>query len=194
MDDLEQLNSLPDGSRKQGTTHIPVTAEQVLQSDGEERFKWMCAGRKDLDNLFGRVSTSDLNTAMMRYLVSWRASSPDFTLASLDVTAAFLNAPLLEGRVVILKPPEGESYSVILSQIHKSLCVLVKTKFLLKNPSVDQFGLTNLVLLEHVEAMSGIYVDDYFTAGPPKFVEAFMNTLRKLWKTSEPQFLSFDHN
>ena len=46
LDDLEQLNSLPDGSRKQGTTHIPVTAEQVLQSDGEERFKWMCAGRK----------------------------------------------------------------------------------------------------------------------------------------------------
>ena len=49
--DLEQLNSSPYGSRKQGTTHIPVTAEQVLQSDGEERFKWMCAGRKELDNL-----------------------------------------------------------------------------------------------------------------------------------------------
>ena len=28
LEDLEQLNSLPDGSRKQGTTHIPVTAEQ----------------------------------------------------------------------------------------------------------------------------------------------------------------------
>ena len=41
--------------------------------------------------------------------------------------------------------------------------------------------------------MSGIYVDDYLTAGPPKLVEAFMNTLRKLWKTSEPQFLTLDH-
>ena len=128
-----------------------MTAEQVLQSDGEERFKWMCAGRKELDNLtgtgtvecispevkdrlkgrsqslwqevcrtslpresllssqtstkfrivacgnkthetFGKISTTDLDTAMMRYLVSWGASSPDFTLASLDVTAAFLNA------------------------------------------------------------------------------------------------------
>ena len=29
---------------------------------------------------------------------------------------------------------EGESYSVILSQVHKSLCLLVKTKSLLKNP------------------------------------------------------------
>ena len=163
LDDLEQLNSLPDGSRKQGTTLIPVTAEQVLQSDGEERFQWMCAGRKELDNLTGtgtvecispevrdrikaearasgkkyaelpskgvftikpdkfkvrivacgnkthetfrKISTTDLDTAMMRYLVSWGASSPDFTLASLDVTAAFLNAPLPEGRVVILKPP-----------------------------------------------------------------------------------------
>ena len=28
LDDLEQLNSLPDGSRRQGTTHIPVFAEQ----------------------------------------------------------------------------------------------------------------------------------------------------------------------
>ena len=188
---------------------------------------------------FGKISTTDLDTAMMRYLVSWGASSPDFTLASLDVTAAFLKPPLPEGRVVILKPPnilyklqllppghvwlvhkaiyglreapnlwseertdmmtkltfssEGESYSVILSQIHKSLCLLVKTKSLLKHPSTDQFGLTNLVLPEHVEALSGIGVDDYLTAGPPKLVEAFMATLRRLWKTSEPQHLTLDH-
>ena len=92
---------------------------------------------------------------------------------------------------------ERESYSVILSQIHKSLCLLVKKKSLLKSPSTDQLGLTNLVLVKllpkHVEAMSGIYVDDYLTAGPPKIVEAFMTTLRKLWKTSEPQFLTLDH-
>ena len=117
-DDLEQLNSLPDGSRKQGTTHIPVTVEQLLQSDGEERLKWMCAGRRadkykvrivacgnKTRETFGKISTTDLDTARMRYLVSWGASSPDFTLASLDMTAAFLNAPLPEGRVVILKPP-----------------------------------------------------------------------------------------
>ena len=50
-----------------------------------------------------------------------------------------------------------------------------------------------MVLPEHVEALSGIYVDDYLTAGPPKLVEAFMTTLRKLWKTSEPQYLTLDH-
>ena len=142
---------------------------------------------------FGRVSTTDLDTAMMRYLVSWGASSPDFTLASLDVTAAFLNAPLPEGRVVILKPPnilyklqllppghvwlvhkaiyglreapnlwseertdmmtkisfssEGESYSVILSQIHKTLCLLVK------NPSKVQFGLKNFPLPDQCRSL-----------------------------------------
>ena len=53
MDVLDQLNYLPGGSRKQGVSHIPVPAEQVLQTDGEERFKWKCAGRKELDNLTG---------------------------------------------------------------------------------------------------------------------------------------------
>ena len=41
----------------------------------------------------------------MRYLVSRGGAPPDFTFASLDVTAAFLNAPLPEGRDVVLKPP-----------------------------------------------------------------------------------------
>ena len=116
------------------------------QSDGDERWKWMKAGRTELDNLkntgtvtaissakkeelrrearatgqqfvelpskgvftikpdkykvrivacgnktadtYGRVSTTDLDTAMLRYILSWSASSPDFALATLDVTAA----------------------------------------------------------------------------------------------------------
>ena len=42
--------------------------------------------------------------------------------------------------------------------------------------------------------MSGIYVDDYLTIGPPGVVDAFMTTSRKLWKTSTPQYLSFTQN
>ena len=38
---------------KQGKSHILVLFEQVLQFDGNERFKWMCANRKELDNLQG---------------------------------------------------------------------------------------------------------------------------------------------
>ena len=40
----------------------------------------------------------------MRYIISWAASLPDFSLATLDVTAAFLNAPLPAGRIVVLCP------------------------------------------------------------------------------------------
>ena len=57
------------------------------------------------DETFGRTSTTVLDTGMMRYLVSWAASLPNLCLASLDVTAAFLNAPLPTGRVVVLRPP-----------------------------------------------------------------------------------------
>ena len=63
LDDLNQLNSLPDSSRKQGVTHIPVTSDQVLQSDGEERFKWMHAGRKELDNLLGTNTVESISPA-----------------------------------------------------------------------------------------------------------------------------------
>ena len=137
-----------------------------------------------------------------------------FAIASLDVTAAFLNAPLLEGRVVVLivrEAPtlwseertesmtkvrftsEGERYSVILSQIHKSLCLIVKTSSLKDDPPTDHLGLTTGVKPSEVIAMSGIYVDDYLTAGPPSIVDFFMKTLRRLWKTSEPQYLTIDH-
>ena len=63
LDDLTQLNSLPDSSRKQGVTHIPVTSDQVLQSDGEERFKWMHAGRKEPDNLLGTNTVESISSA-----------------------------------------------------------------------------------------------------------------------------------
>ena len=85
---------------------------------------------------------------------------------------------------------EGELYAVVLSEIHKSLCLLVKKRCLLKRPTTDQFGLTSKALPQDVTAMSGIYVDDFLTTGPPKLVQDFMDTLRRLWKTSEPQHLS----
>ena len=159
-EELMQDELLEEEGRKQGVGHVPVTADEVLQSDGDERWKWMKAGRTELDNLkntgtvtaissekkeelrrearatgqqfvelpskgvftikpdkykvrivacgnkiadtYGRVSTTDLDTTMLRYILSWSASSPDFALATLDVTAAFLNAPLPPGRIVVL--------------------------------------------------------------------------------------------
>ena len=152
-------------------------------------------------------------------------------MASLDVTA-FLNAPLPEGRIVVLRPPTvftssifcplvtfglstkpftdfakppvcglksaadalknmtftaaGELYSVLLSQIHRSLCLLVRQKSLHDHhPSTDHLGLTSRVPPEEVIALSGIYVDDFLTAGPEPVVRSFLASLRKMWKTSD---------
>ena len=66
----------------------------------------------------------------------------------------------------------------------------MKTKDLLKKTDTTSFRLTAKVNAENVTAMSGIYADDYLTVGPPKVADAFVTTLRKLWKTSEPQYLS----
>ena len=70
---------------------------------------------------FGKISTTDLDTAMMRYLVSWGASSPDFTLASLDVTAAFLNAPLPGGQS---GDPQASQHTLQASASTSWLCMV----------------------------------------------------------------------
>ena len=44
--DLEE-----DEGRRQATTHISVSPDVVLASTGEEREKWLAAGKKEIDNL-----------------------------------------------------------------------------------------------------------------------------------------------
>ena len=43
-EELVQAELLEEEGRKQGVGHIPATADEVLQSDGDERWKWMKAG------------------------------------------------------------------------------------------------------------------------------------------------------
>ena len=87
---------------------------------------------------------------------------------------------------------EGEPYSVVFSQIHKSLCLIVKTTTAsLKKAETTMFGWTPKVKVEDAIAMSGVHVGDCLRVGPSKVVDALMTTLRKLWKTSEPQCTSF---
>ena len=61
LEDLSSSDPSLDDLKKQGVTHIPVTAEQVLQSDGEERWKWMQTGRKELDNLSSTGTTESIS-------------------------------------------------------------------------------------------------------------------------------------
>ena len=161
----------PAEPRKQATTNINVTSEEVARTTGEHREQWLEAGRKEINNLtskrseehkvgalepinpserdklksrattidgyqyiklpanvvwtikpdkfkckivacgnqtqdtYGRTSTTDLDTAMLRFILSWGASSSDHKMASLDITAAFLNAELPPGMVAVLRPP-----------------------------------------------------------------------------------------
>ena len=301
IDDVDVTPLDPVEPRKQATSHINVTSEEVARTTGEQREQWLEAGRKEIDNLtskrsevhkvgalepinaterdklksratidgyqyielpakvvwtikpdkfkcrivacgnqtqdiYGRTSTTDLDTQMLRFILSWGASSSEHKMASLDITAAFLNAELPPGRVVVLRPPsilyrlglipqgfcwrvhraiyglreapslwqdertsemtkvkfkvQGETAKVIVSQVHQSLCMIVKERDLIDNPEISQYGITKRVEPSKILAMIGIYVDDYLTVGQPETVEKFLSYLRRLWNTSDPQYLS----
>ena len=51
----------------------------------------------------------------------------------------------IESLTRLIFSSEGERFCVLLSEIHKSLCLLVKKSSLLKKPSTDVFGLTSKV-------------------------------------------------
>ena len=59
-------------------------------------------------------------------------------------------------------------------------------------PISDYLGLTSRALPHQIIALSGIYVDEFLTAGPTHVVQSFLAAARKWWRTSDPQFLSLD--
>ena len=66
LHDLDQSDPLPGDARNQGVSHVPVSADQVLRSEGNERRKWIGAAKKELDSLTSTqtiepISADDLN-------------------------------------------------------------------------------------------------------------------------------------
>ena len=60
------------------------------------------------DETYGDISTNEMDVALMRFLlffwgVRFRGAKNSFV--SIDISTAFLNAELLEGRIVVVKPP-----------------------------------------------------------------------------------------
>ena len=51
LHDLDQSDPLPGDARNQGVSHVPVSADQVLRSEGNERRKWIGACKKNLITL-----------------------------------------------------------------------------------------------------------------------------------------------
>ena len=208
---------------------------KVVWTIKPDKYKCRIVARgNQTQDIYGRTSTTDLDTAMLRFILSWKASSSDHGLASLDITAAFLNGELPPGSVVALRPPsilyrlgltpqglcwrvcraiyglreapslwqdertsemtrvkltvQGEPAKVIISQVHQSLCMIVKERDLIEDPDISKFGITKRVEPNKILAMIGIYVDDYLTVGQPETVKNFLSYLRRLWNTSDPQY------
>ena len=153
------------------------------------------------------------------------------SLATLDVTAAFLNAPLPAGRIVVLCPPTILYKLLLLPPghvwpVHKAIYGLREAPRLSQKselklwtmwlsprkgsltpsyahkshkftrqqslqdhlPTTDHLGLTSRVLPHQVVTLSGIYAYDFLTAGPTHVVQSFLAALRKMGRTSDPQF------
>ena len=69
---------------------------------------------------------------------------------------------------------QGEAVKVIVSQVHQSLCMIVKEGDLIESPDISQLGITKRAEPKRILAMVGsvgIYVDDYLTVGQPEIVE-----------------------
>ena len=64
----------------------------------------------------------------------------------------------------------GESYKVLISEVHKSILLLVREQDVLSPPQLTYAGLSQRVQPKDVMALCGIYVDDYLSAGPHDIV------------------------
>ena len=56
----------------------------------QERFR-QTTEQNEARELAGKESTTDLDVSVLPYIFFWSASSPDNSVSTLDVTAAFLN-------------------------------------------------------------------------------------------------------
>ena len=84
----------------------------------------------------------------------------------------------------------GESFRVLISEIHRSILLLVREQDIIDKPQTLDTGLTQRVQPKDVLALCGIYVDDYLTVGPKDVVTSFLEHLREIWKTTDPLYLT----
>ena len=101
----QERTALREKAQLEGEDFIELPAKVVFTIKPEKyKIRIVACGNQTKDT-YGKITTTDLDTCMLRFILSWAASSRFNTIASLDVTAAFLNADLPPGRVVVLRPP-----------------------------------------------------------------------------------------
>ena len=101
----QEKTALKGKAQLEGADYIELPAKVVFTIKPEKyKVRIVACGNQTRDT-YGKIATTDLDTCMLRFILSWAASSRFNTIASLDVTAAFLNEDLPPGRVVVLRPP-----------------------------------------------------------------------------------------
>ena len=85
---------------------------------------------------------------------------------------------------------QGEVGRILMSEVHGSLCPIVREKDIIASPTTDDLGLTSQVSPGNIKGLIGIYVDDYLTSGSKMLLHDFFQHLRGIWKTSDPLYLS----
>ena len=184
----QEKSMLKDMARLKGEDYIELPAKVVFTIKPEKYKVRIVACGNQTQDTYGKITTTDLDTCMLRFLLSWAASTRSNTIASLDVTAAFLNADLPPGRIVVLRPPtilyklgliptgfvwrvhravyglrqapslwsqertkvmekmnfrcRGESFRVLISEIHRSILLLVREQDIIDKPQTLDTGLT----------------------------------------------------
>ena len=179
----QEKTALKEKAQLEGEDYLELPAKVVFTIKPEKyKVRTVACGNRTKDT-YGKITTTDLDTCMLRFILSWAASSRFNTIASLDVSAAFLNADLPPGRVVVLRPP---------TELHKhrSILLLVRQQDVLSTPQLTDAGLSQRVQPQDVLALCGIYVDDCLSVGPHDIVTSFLEHLRGIWKTTDPVYLT----
>ena len=84
----------------------------------------------------------------------------------------------------------GGPYKVLISEIHRSILLLVREQDVLSTPKLTYAGLSQRVQPQDVLALCCIYVDDSSSVGPHDIVTSFLEHLRAIWKTTDPVYLT----
>ena len=86
----QEKSVLKDLARVNGENYVELPAKVVFTSKPD------VASGNQTDNAFGKITVTDLDSGMLRFLLSWGALTRKNVIATVDVTAAFLNRTCLQ--------------------------------------------------------------------------------------------------
>ena len=104
---LKQMEALKKDCLQKGLAFVflPMLAVFTVKPGDVFKCRLVSCGNKT-DETYGDISTNEMDVALLRFLLSWGVSGgPKNSFVSIDISTAFLNAELPEGRVVVVKPP-----------------------------------------------------------------------------------------